>query len=336
MYIDLRTGELIDPFGGLADLREGCIRATDARTFTEDPLRVLRVMQTLPRKGKYVDASTIALCASIVDEYDTLPKERVFEEFKKLLLLTKTPAMGFLFLHDCGWLKKFPALDALIGCAQHPVHHPEGDVWMHTLYTLDHAAAMRDQLPEEWRLAFMFGMLCHDFGKPAVTDPVEFTAHQHESEGEKIARQFMKTLSDNVELIEKTAAIVLTHMRPYAFYKAGAKEGAWKRLHNIVPLHILAYVTQADASGRAKEAPAQYAPEFELCLRYANAFGKGNIQPVLLGRHLIERGHPPGVGFRAILDQGYQYQLDSGSTDVEDIYRNALKGVDESNHNAPD
>ena len=133
MYIDLHNGELIDPFNGQEDLFNGVIRVTNSATFTEDPLRVLRIMQILPRKGRIVDANTIELCKTMINEFDLLPKERVFEEFKKLLLKAKMPSLGLQFLKDCGWIIHFPELEALIGCKQHPKWHPEGDVWAHTL-----------------------------------------------------------------------------------------------------------------------------------------------------------------------------------------------------------
>jgi tRNA nucleotidyltransferase (CCA-adding enzyme) len=65
MYQDILTGEIVDPFNGLEDLVKGRIRATNPDTFIEDPLRVLRIMQLLPRKGQYVDPKTIKLCESI-------------------------------------------------------------------------------------------------------------------------------------------------------------------------------------------------------------------------------------------------------------------------------
>lgn len=62
MYKNLHTGEIVDPFNGLKDLNNGIIRATNNKTFVEDPLRVLRIMQLLPRKGKTVAPETIELC----------------------------------------------------------------------------------------------------------------------------------------------------------------------------------------------------------------------------------------------------------------------------------
>jgi len=86
MYKNLHTDELVDSFNGLEDLNKGIIRIVDEKTFKEDPLRVLRIMQLLSRKGKMVESNTLNHCKEMVDDFVHLPKERVFEEFCKLLL----------------------------------------------------------------------------------------------------------------------------------------------------------------------------------------------------------------------------------------------------------
>lgn len=323
LYLDLHTGEILDFFGGISDLQEGRLKATDPETFIEDPLRVLRIMQLLPRKGKFVDPATIELCRSMINDFGTLPAERLFEEFKKLFLKADTPSLGLQFLADCGWLSKFPELAALQNCPQHPEYHPEGNVWTHTLLVMDQAARLRPALPADWRLAYMFGMLLHDIGKPVTTDLKTFTAYGHEKAGLPLAKQFMERISNESELIDRTLRIVETHMRPSALHKAESSAGAWRRLHNRVPLHILAYVTYADSKGRTGTKGAQEVPEFATCMAFSEELGKDVIKPVLLGRHLIERGLQPGPQFTSLLDSAFEYQLDTGCTDIDTLFHHA-------------
>lgn len=325
MYLDLHTFEIIDPHGGLEDLKHGRIRATDPATFIEDPLRVLRIMQLLPRKGKFVDPETIALCKTMLPEFETLPGERIYEEFKKLLLKAERPSAGLQFLADCGWIEKFPELDALRGCPQNPLFHPEGDVWVHTLMAIDNAAFLLHHVPPFWKLGFMFGVLCHDIGKPETLDPETLTTYGHENVGRAIAKRFLIRMTQQKDIVDQTLAIVYAHMRPGALFKSKSTDGAWRRLHNTVPLQVLAWVTQADGTartGRDVEVPVD---ELELIFHYSSLFGKARIGPVLLGRHLIERGLKPGPAFKRILDRAFQYQLDSGCTDVEELYAAGIR-----------
>ena len=100
MYIDLKAGTLVDYFGGLRDLQRGILSATDPATFVEDPLRALRAMQLLARKAKVVDPSTMALIRTMRGSFPHLSKERVYEEFRKLLMFADKPSIGFNFLRQ--------------------------------------------------------------------------------------------------------------------------------------------------------------------------------------------------------------------------------------------
>ena len=139
--IDPLTGEVLDPHGGRGDLERRVLRATDPARFPEDPLRGLRVAQLAARLEMAPDGELIALCRGL--DLAELSGERVFEEFRKLLLRAARPSLGFKVLEDTGLLRFFPELDALRGVPQDPEWHPEGDVWVHTLMVLDVAASLR-------------------------------------------------------------------------------------------------------------------------------------------------------------------------------------------------
>jgi len=318
MYLNLHTMELVDPFGGYNDLMNGVIRVTHPSTFIEDPLRVLRVMQLLPRKGKTVDPGTIDLCRSMIDEFQYLPKERIFEEFKKLLLKAEKPSMGLEFLRESGWVVHFPELNNLIGCAQNPEHHPEGDVWMHTLWCVDNAAKLKGHISEEWQLAYMFGALCHDLGKPSTTDPITLTAYGHDSEGGVFAESFMRRITDEVVLIQRVRLIAELHMQPGQLHRADSSIAAWKRLHNKLRLDVLAWISCADSCAR----PGRNMDEHEVSrvsMEYFETFGVDPIKPVVLGRHLIAKGMKPGKEFATVLARAYEVQLDLGVTDPDTL-----------------
>ncbi|PXX31211.1 CCA tRNA nucleotidyltransferase [Arenibacter sp. ARW7G5Y1] len=311
MYLNMHTEELVDPFNGLRDLQNGILRATDEKTFIEDPLRVLRIMQLLPRKGTIVEKETIILCQKMVEEFCELPAERVFAEWEKLLLKADKPSMGLLFMRDCGWLKHFPELNDLIGSPQNPIWHPEGDVWVHTCMVIDQAAKLRNQLPNnDWRLAYMFGALLHDVGKPSTTTP-DLKAHGHDAAGVPIAENFMKRMTSNKSLIEKVITIVGLHMRPGQLFNSGAKEPAWKRLHNKCRLDVLGWQSKADSAGRTGRNVLNDRHETsEMCFELFQKFGEKEITPLVQGKDLIVLGLKPSKEFGIILAKCYELQLE--------------------------
>ena len=315
MFFDLVKKSLVDPYDGLKDLNAGILRHTSEK-FTEDPLRVLRIMQLLPRKGKTVAPETIELCKSLADQYSTIANERVFEEWNKLLMKADRPSMGLQFLVDCKWIKHYPELDALRETPQRYEWHPEGSVWIHTMLVVDNAAVLRDELPDEWKESFMYGMLLHDVGK-AVTTAVDLTAHGHNKEGVPIAEEFMGRLTTERKLIDQILRVVRYHMRPGQLYGAKAKESAWKRLHNAIPLNVIGYVSKGDAAGRAGRSLADEHPPSEKAFQLFKEYGKEKIPAALMGRDLIKAGYEPGPIFGKMLSKAYEIQIDEGVTDKD-------------------
>ena len=322
LLLDLATFDLLDPFNGAEDLQKGRLAATDPKTFAEDPLRVLRIMQLLPRKGKFVDEATVDLCRGLSDQFGTIPKERILAEFEKLLLKSNKPSKGLRFLQDADWIKHFPELEALIGCPHNPIHHPEGDVWEHTLAAVDNAAHVREHIPDAWKLAFMFGCLCHDLGKPSTTDFEELTSYGHDKAGEPIAREFMSRITNEVELIDRVALLTRNHMQPYFLTQGKARASAWKRLHNKVRLDILGWVALCDKA--ASDSTILQTGHFRstACWTWFMRMGAvtAPIQPKLKGRHLIMKGHIPGPKFSIILKAAYEAQLEDDTLTPEELY----------------
>lgn len=330
MFYDLERGEILDPFNGEEDLKNGRIRATDPVKFAEDPLRVLRVMQLLPRKGTWVDPQTLELCRSLHSEFKTLSAERVLVEFEKLLLKAKKPSIGLEFLRECGWLSHFPELHALVGCAQNPEYHPEGDAWVHTLCVVDNAAVMKEWVPEEWRLAFMFGALLHDVGKPSTTDPEDgWSAKGHDKAGEPLAEAFMKRITNEKELTARAVALTRLHMQPYFLTHGEAKANAWRRLHNKCRLDVLGFMSLCDRAAAVPEILGNPHDRSLNCWKHFIDFGATGeaIKPKLLGRHLIETGMKPGPAFGVGLKAAYEAQLDNDELSLEELLKIALDAI---------
>ncbi len=308
---DLLSGEIVDPFGGREDLAQGILRHTSEK-FSEDPLRVLRAMQLAARFNLRVDAETVALCRKISTE--GLSSERIFEEWKKLILKGEKPSIGLNFLKDCGWLSHYPELAALDGCPQDPVWHPEGDVWTHTLHCMDAFAA--EKTGDEWEdLVVGLAVLCHDLGKPATTAVGEdgrIRSPGHDAEGKAVTVSFLSRLTSQKDLADEVAPLVATHMRPDELFRNRAGDAAIRRLaHAVKRIDRLVRVSLADMRGRPPKAVPDFpAGDWLLARAEALAIKEAAPKPIIMGRHLIEAGLTPGPEFKSLLKSCYEAQLD--------------------------
>jgi tRNA nucleotidyltransferase/poly(A) polymerase len=106
------TGEVVDLFGGLDDLKEGILRATSDK-FAEDPLRVLRAMQFAARFELQLDKGTVEMCKELRVEFGTIAKERLWTEFEKMLMKGTKPSLGLQVLMDTTWVSEFAELQEL-------------------------------------------------------------------------------------------------------------------------------------------------------------------------------------------------------------------------------
>lgn len=173
------NGGLIDPYGGVKDLRNRVLKHV-SDSFGEDPLRILRVARFMARYshlGFKVDEKTIFLMRDIGEQLVHITPERIWKELSRALL-EKTPSAFFETLRACDCLQHIlPEIDALWGVPQPVQHHPEVDTGVHTMMVLEQAASASDDVD------VIFAALTHDLGK-AVTDPSMWPSHHgHESLG---------------------------------------------------------------------------------------------------------------------------------------------------------
>ncbi len=179
------SGELVDPYGGRADLDARVFRHVSA-AFSEDPVRILRVARFAARFGEFSLApETLALMRRMTadGEVDALVPERVWQELARGLMEPQ-PSRMFLLLRECGALAKLlPELDVLFGVPQNPKHHPEIDTGDHVMRVVDRAAAEAQPLPVR------YAALLHDLGK-GLTPRENWPNHGgHEAAGVALVKQ---------------------------------------------------------------------------------------------------------------------------------------------------
>lgn len=320
----------LDPNGGLKDLQNRTLKHIKDETFVEDPLRVYRAIQFVARYELNLDEKTFSLCKNMVedDELKYLPKERIYEEFKKLFLKADKPSLGFNLLKDLGVLKHFPELEALVGCIQDKQFHPEGDVWIHTLMTLDEMTKILKEYKtgDEYRDLYLFyALLCHDLGKPfctEITDEGRVTSHKHETLGVEPTISFLSRLTDEKKFIEKVVPLVKNHLAPFQLYKAESSLKAVKRLSLKCNIEDLCLVCLADCKGRTIPDKDKCDKAIAWVLQKARELNISNegLKSLVQGRDLISLGMKPSKEFKDILEFALNLQIDE-SLEKEQILK---------------
>lgn len=182
-------GNIIDPFNGADDLRNGILRHVGP-AFVEDPVRVLRTARFAARFEFQVAGETRGLMQQMVasGEVDHLVPERVWQELSKGLMEAK-PSRMFQVLRECNALSRIlPEVDALFGVPQPEQHHPEIDTGEHIMLVIDYAAQQNHSL------AVRFAALTHDLGKGTTPRDLWPAHHGHENKSAELVESLCARL----------------------------------------------------------------------------------------------------------------------------------------------
>jgi poly(A) polymerase len=210
MALRLPDVELIDPFGGVADLAEGVLRTPLAPevSFSDDPLRMMRAGRFIAGYGLTPDAALVSAVRKLRHRLGIVSAERVRDELSKLLVVDD-PSAGLWFLIDTELADEFlPELRAL-RLEQDPIHRHK-DVLTHTI------AVVAKTSP---RLVVRLAALLHDIGKPKTRSigPRGVTFHHHEVVGARMARERLRALRFSNEMVDDVSRLVFLHLRFHGY-----------------------------------------------------------------------------------------------------------------------
>ena len=305
----LPDGTLVDPHGGLADLRHGVLRHIGT-AFADDPLRVLRLMRFAGQLNFRVAPETLAHALAVVDRITQIPIERIWHEWR-LFALAPHPWAGLMVLYATGWLRHYPMLAALMGCAQDFVHHPEGDVWIHTLYVCEGAVTRRGDLDSEKVLILSLAAICHDLGKPTTSYVENGRIHcpTHAAAGVPFSVDFLRLIGAPDKYVAPVCALVREHM---AANDGPASPRFVRRLaHRLAPadMDLWARLVAADSSGRP---PLPFKEPGAPFMALAAALGtiQQPVAPLLNGNDVLALGIAAGPRVKELLRIAYDAQLD--------------------------
>lgn len=290
------TGEVIDPTGGMEDIRNKVLRHCSP-SFVEDPLRVLRVARFAARFSDFVVAhETMSEMQRIVEagEIDHLTTERVWKEIEKAFSEDR-PSRFIGALRRCGALNVLlPEVDALFGVPQPEKHHPEICTGIHTLMAIDQAAKIGG-FPEVW------AVLLHDIGK-GKTELKMLPQHiGHEKRGADMVKAVccrLKVPNKHTKLAELVAEFHTKVHRAMELSPGGALKlleavGAFRQPDQ---LESFLRACEADAKGRKGMELNPYAQAERIRVAFEAA------KPVQ-GKMFLDMGHKPGSNIGAMVTQ---------------------------------
>ena len=293
LFEDPLSGEIHDFVGGVADLRAGVIRAIGdaAARIAEDRLRMLRAVRFAARLGFRIDGETRKAIVAAAPTLPDIAAERIGDEITKILT-EGCARRGFELLDDSGLLAVvLPEVARMRGVAQSPDHHPEGDVWDHTLLLLD-------QLPGGVAETLALGALLHDVAKPlcAGVKGDRITFYGHPSVGANLAVEICHRLRRSRATWERVEYLVRHHLR--LMQAPEMRLATLKKMLGEVGFPELVHLARLDAL--ASSGDLRYVL---FCQRRAAELGAEALRParLLAGGDLLALGYRPGPRIGEIL-----------------------------------
>ena len=312
MALSLPGLDLVDPYGGVADLAASRLRTPldPAESFGDDPLRMLRAARFIAGYGLEPDNALVAAVSGMADRLEIVSAERIRGELDKLIVVD-APGPGLWFLVRTGVAAHFlPELPGL-ALEQDPIHRHK-DVLAHTIAVVEKTSS-DDRL---LRLAALF----HDVGKPKTRSFAHggVSFHHHEVVGARMTRDRMQALKYPNDEVDVVSTLVELHLR-FHTYKMGWTDRAVRRyVRDAGPLlDQLNELTRCDCTTRnAARARALGRRMDELEARIAELRAKEELdalRPELDGRQVMEALRvPPGPIVGRALDYLLDIRLDEG------------------------
>ena len=311
--------ELVDPFGGMADLVGRVLRTplSPEESFNDDPLRMMRAARFISQLKVTPDDALVAAVRAMASRLEIVSMERIHHELDKLLV-TDSPTAGLWFLMDTGLAEIFfPELPAM-RLEQDPIHRHK-DVLTHTFAVVENVRP--DASPTfDFRLTRL-AALFHDIGKPrtrAVKDGKGVTFHHHEVVGARMSRDRLRALKYSNEDVTAITELVALHLR-FHTYQMGWTDSAVRRYVRdagslLAELNVLTRCDCTTRNERKARVLSERMDELEARIAVLSAQEElAMLRPELDGLQVIEiLNVPAGRIVGAALDHLMEIRLEEG------------------------
>ena len=223
MAARLPSMELVDPFGGLRDLRDKVLRTPGSPedSFTDDPLRIMRAARFTAQLGFTVAPEVAAAMRQLAPRLAVVSAERIRDELTKLLLAPgpRDPVRGIELMVDTGVadvvLPEVPRLR--LETDEHMRHE---DVYQHSLTALEQSIELEERYGLEPDLVVRLAALLHDIGKPRTRSRLpdgRVAFHHHEAVGAAMARARLKALRFPSSVVSDVTTLIALHLRFHGY-----------------------------------------------------------------------------------------------------------------------
>lgn len=316
MAARLPSYELVDPYGGLTDLKRRLLRTPSSpqSSFSDDPLRMLRAARFAAQLGFSVAPEVREAMAAMADRIATVVSaERIQMELTKLMV-APDPRTGIELLVDTGLaahiLPEVPKLKLEID-----EHHRHKDVYQHSLTVLTQATDLEQRYGLSGDLVVRLAALLHDIGKPAtrtVQPDGRVAFHHHDVVGAAMTRSRLRALHFPNAVVKDVARLVELHLRFHGYGTGEWTDSAVRRYVKdagplLTRLHVL---TRADCTTRNRARAARLAAAYDALekriARLAAEEEIAKIRPDLDGHDIMRiLGQPPGP----LVGEAYSFLL---------------------------